>query len=336
MNLTAATYKILYNNKNITADISQHLVSLSYTDKVTGEADEFEMQLEDADALWQNDWMPEKGATINAEIEDDGITLSCGDFAIDEPAFSFNRSGGDVIAIKCIAAAFTQTLRTKRHTAHENKTLREIAKTVADRHGFTLTGDIPNIPVGRISQSNEHDLEFLMRLANTYGLIFSIRGKQMVFTDITNLEKTGSVLTLKKSDCESISITDKSAQTFKNSTVKYHNPDDKNMVDYETADDANESADTLSIYTKAENKQQAERIATTNLYRANSFQKEGNITVSGNPLLVSGVNFSLIGCGKLSGIYHILESNHSITRGESYVTSISIKQVGAVDSSFYK
>lgn len=336
MNLVPPKYKILYNNRDITADISDHLISLSYTDKVSGEADEFEMTVEDKDDLWKNEWYPDKNANVTCEIEDNGAVLKCGNFQIDEPQFSFG-ADGDITTIKGVSAYYSTALRTKKHSAHENKTLGEIARTIAAKHGLTVQGTIPEITIGRVTQHNKNDLAFLEGLANTYGYIFSVKGKIMVFTDITTLEKASSILTLKKPDIISCSITDKSAQTFKKASVKYHNPATREDISYETSEDPDASTDdTLSIRTKAENKQQAERIAKTNLYRKNSFQKEGSINLKGNTLLVSGINFQLIGCGKLSALYHVIESNHALDRNAGYTTSLQIKQVGSVPTSLYK
>jgi phage protein D len=337
LNLPTTTYKILYNNKDITSDISDHLKSLTYTDKVSGEADELELELEDKDNLWVNDWYPDKNATLYAEIISNGNVLKCGNFQIDEPAFSFSKSDGDSAVIKGVSAYYSQALRTKRHSAHENKTLGEIARTVAARHSLTVQGVIPDITIGRVTQNHKNDLAFLESLANTYGYIFSVKGNIMVFTDITTLEKGTSVLTLKKTDVTDCGISDKSWQVYKNANVKYHNSATKEDVEYDSDDDEDVSSeDTLAIRTKAENKQQAERIAATNLYRNNSFQKEGEVTVKGNTLLVSGVNFQLIGCGKISALYHVLESTHTLSRSDDYVTSLKIKQVGEVSAGLYK
>jgi len=368
LNLSPATYKILYNNKNITADISAHLLSLSYSDKVEGEADEFQLNLEDADGLWKNEWYPEKGATLVAEIEQAGVTLQCGTFSIDEPSFNISRSSGDTISIKGISAAFTKAVRTKKFTAHENKTLLEIARSVAEKHGFTIQGNIPDIPIARVTQNHKGDMQFLQSLANTYGLIFSVKGTVMVFTDITTLEKGQSILTINKEALISGDIKDKSSQTYNAANVQFHNPDDKQLVQYETTYTEvtkvvqkpqppqylilagkpasplgdwslpvkTPSFDTITIRTKAENKQQAQRIGQTKLYKANSFQKEGSINVPGNPLLVSGVNFQLVHIGKLSGVYHVLKSEHTYSRSDGYITSAEIKQVGTVAESLYK
>jgi phage protein D len=332
MNLTTATYRILYNNRNITTDVSDHLLSLTYTDKVAGEADEIELRLEDADNLWQNDWFPEKGATITAEISSGDSKLECGSFYLDEIELSSDASG-DVVSLRGIAAYFSKAMRTKRHKAHENKSLGEIARTVAGKHGLSIVGSIPDITIGRVTQSGKGDLSFLQGLANEYGYVFSVRAGKMTWTDVTALEKAGSVLSIDKADVASLSVRDKTGETYKRANVSFHNPANKELVDYTSDADSNTSEDTLAIRSKAENKQQAERKAKAALHNANSYTIEGNAEIQGNSLLVSGVNFELTGCGRLSGLYHITQSTHAISRDSSYVTSIEIKKVGAVPAS---
>lgn len=332
MELVPVTYQILYNNKDITRDITDHLLSLSYTDKVSGEADNLELVLEDADGLWQNDWYPEKLAKISAQIFADERVLNCGDFCIDEPEFSWGQSG-DTVAIRAVSSFFTKTIRTKRTSAHENKTLAEIASTVAARHGFKIVGTIRPISIGRITQHTKNDLAFLQSLATTYGYAFSVKGNIMVFTDLTALESGVSVITIDKADCEG-SITDKSSEVYKNANVKHHNPADKELVEYNSADaEGVDNSDSLEIRQKAENREQAERIATAQLHQKNTIQQSGTLTVKGNPLLVSGVNFELTGSGRLSGIYHIITSTHTITRDDGYKTQIEVKRIGMVSLS---
>ena len=62
------TANISYNDKDISADISAFLKSISYTDNLSGEADTLDLTLEDRKGIWQNEWFPEKGATLNASL----------------------------------------------------------------------------------------------------------------------------------------------------------------------------------------------------------------------------------------------------------------------------
>lgn len=60
---------IKYNNKDISADISKYLKSISYTDNLSGEADDLQITLEDKAGLWQSTWMPEKGALLDVMLQ---------------------------------------------------------------------------------------------------------------------------------------------------------------------------------------------------------------------------------------------------------------------------
>ena len=59
---------IKYNDKDISADLQQYLKNVSYTDNMSGEADDLQLTLEDKAGLWQSSWMPEKIANIDEII----------------------------------------------------------------------------------------------------------------------------------------------------------------------------------------------------------------------------------------------------------------------------
>ena len=59
---------VSYNGKDISADLQQYLKSVSYTDNMSGEADDLQLTLEDKAGLWQSAWMPKKGATLDVSI----------------------------------------------------------------------------------------------------------------------------------------------------------------------------------------------------------------------------------------------------------------------------
>lgn len=338
MNLSPAIYTILYDNVNITKDISDHLVSLTYADKVAGESDELELVLEDADLLWQNSWYPQKGAKLTATIEQDGLQLQCGIFTIDEIELNCDRSSGDTVTIRALAAPITKKMRTKRSSAHENKSLREIANTIAAVHGFTVVGQIENIILSRATQYNETDLHFLHRISGDFGYVFSVRGGQLVFTSVYQLEEKPHILTLDKTDLVTWSLKDKTTEIFKAAKVAYHNPAENTTIDAETdyEDPEFSKDDTLEVKTKAENKQQAIAKSKAALHNANAHEKTGSVTAAGNTLLIAGINFELTGMGSLSGIQHILSSSHSIDRSGGYVTSAEIKAIKKIDKSKWK
>jgi len=337
MNVTAATFKVLYDNKNITADISDHIISLTYTDKVEGESDEIEINLEDTDLLWQNAWYPTKGARLEVTIEQDGLVLNCGAFTIDEIEMSSSR-GGDTVSIRGLAAFITKKIRTKKSSGHENKSLREIAVTIAAANGLTVVGSIADITFKRITQYQETDLGFLKRLAADYGYTFSVRDTQLIFTSVYDLESRSHVLTIDKTELLSHSVKDKTAEVYKAAKVKHHSSKENETI---AADVNNEDADfakedTLEIKTKAENKQQAEAKSKAALHKKNSNECTGSVAMPGNTLIIAGNNFELTGMGTLSGINHIVSSSHTIDRSGGYVTSAEVKRVQKIAAAKHK
>lgn len=332
-------FRVLYNGKNITEDISKYLHSLSYSDKVEGESDEIELELDDVEGLWRGPWYPTKGAKLDITIGYSDLTLPCGVFEIDEIEMS---GPPDVVRIRGLAAGITSSLRTTKSKAYESMTLLQLAKYVAGLHGMAVTGEIPDVTYRRVTQHRESDLAFLRRVASDYGCIFSLREKKLVFTTIYDVEKRTPATVIDRLDLASYSIKDTSAKTYKDAAVKFHNPVDKKVVSttYTTKDEKNAdgyaytqiaSGDTKVIHTKAENKKQAEMKAKAAIHRNNSKQQEGSLNMEGNPLIIAGNNFELTGFGKVSGLYHITESRHTISRSKGYSTEAAIKRVGFVE-----
>lgn len=329
MNLEPPKYRILYNGKNISEDISAQVLNLTYSDKITGESDTLELTIEDADRRWQNEWSPTKGDVIEAFIEQKGKELNCGKFQVDETTLT-SSVAGDIFEIKGIAALISKPIRTAASYAHAEKSLKEIANTVAAANGLKLVGNVPAYQIGRVNQYRETPLNFLNRIGNDYGCVFSIRGTDLVFTFYKELEEAANVLSFKRGQIVSLNITDTTVKTFKKARVRHLNQDDNEVVEFETGEQNNGSADSLEIHSRAENRQQAEAKASHALSKKNTAGVSGDIVVPGNILLVSGVNFELTGYGIFSGKYHINQSDHMISRDGAYQTTMNVKRVATV------
>ena len=329
-------FKIRYEGKDITADLSEYLISVDYIDKARGESDELQIVLADPDGLWRNEWWPTKGDKLNLDFGYDDAITDAGTFTIDEIEVN---GPPDVVYIKGVASWITTAMRTHESKAYEGQTLKQIAEAVAKKHNLQLVGRILTLRIARSTQNRESDLEYLKRLADEFGYQFSIKGDKLVFESIFEIEKGLPVVTLDREDLMSYSLRDKALQTYKQAKVKYHDPKEKKVVEASVTDVENAggesfnektAADTLEIRTKTEDKAQAEQKAKVALYRSRSNQVEGSLSLTGNPFLVAGNNFELTNMGQLSGRYHIMESHHSITKGSGYTTSLQVKRVGYV------
>jgi len=337
---TPVTYRILYNNHNITDDISRYCTSLTYTDKTEKAADEISIELEDSDQLWQNEWYPEKGAKLTVEIIQGGSILKCGTFQVDEISLTGSKGSGDTVTLKGLSAGITKRLRTRKSFASEGKTLRQLAQAVASDNSLTLQGDVPNIPIDRCTQWRETDLGFLNRIGQEYGALFSVRDTALVFTSIFNIESAAAVKSVDKSELTDYSISDKSFLTFKDARIKFYHPTQKKVITYtatETGSTVNIIvADTMELRVKAENQQQAEAKAKAALYRANSLQQGGNITMPGNVLYIAGNSIELTGCGLLSGKYQLTQTEHTITKSGGYICDAEIKRTALIAAEKHK
>jgi phage protein D len=333
-------FQVLYNGKDISTDISLHLIDITYVDNVTGVADELEIRLEDVDGNWCNGWYPTKGATLNLQLGyDNGQVIKPNPFEIDEIKISGSKGSGDVVSIKALSGGIKKQLHTKRSHAHENKTLGEIVRTISARNGLTVIGNIANITIGRVTQHREKDLTFLNRLADEYGYAFSIKGKKLSFIPLLNLEGVARVAVIDKTDCESYEITDKGIGIYQQATVKSHNPNKNKLVQssYTVQSVANndglqfnylkEANNSLEVRTKTENEQQGNTKSQAALHTVNSLQQTADISLPGNVLLLAGNNIELTGLGVLSGIWNILKSTHVKNKGNNYKTSCSMKRI---------
>lgn len=334
--------KVLYEGKNITEDITNSLISFNYTDKMERQSDELEIKVHDADLKWRNEWYPEKGAKITAWIGYDDIEVLCGVFQIDK----VNVSGPPAeFSFSCLAVGIKNTLRTKKSAAFENLSLKQLAEKVAKNNGLQIVGKIEAIKLIRISQNRETDLNFLRRIADEFGYIFNVRDDKLIFSNILDTSKKGAVAIIDEKDLISYDMEDSTAHTYKQVKFVHHNPtENKVFTSSETSKNVNSiynqdkieheevvKNDVLELRTKAETGQQAKVKAQVALYRANSLQMSGNITIEGNPMLVAGNNIELTGLGVHSGIYNIEESRHSIDKSGGYTTSLELKRVGYID-----
>mgnify|MGYP003583678337 FL=1 len=317
-------FVLSYEQKNITSDITPYVRSVTYTDYLSGQSDELEVELEDADGRWVRHWYPGKGDTLSLKIGYEAAPLlPCGAFEIDEIEFAQPPA---TVSIRGLATGVKKSVRTRVGRAYENTTLAAIAQRIAKRNKLTLTGKIRDIRIDRVTQYKERDIELLTRLAMEYGHAFKIVGRKLVFTDIADLRSGKSVATLKATDLIAIRLRDKIKDIYRNAKVTYHDPKTKKLVVSEVKDDRVASGDTLKLSGRSASKATAEAKGRAALDEANQQQTAGSLTLQGNPKLVAGVTFDLADCGKLSGKYLIESARHHLDRG-GYTTELEVKRV---------
>ena len=215
-------------------------------------------------------------------------------------------------------------MRQKNSQGYENKTLKQIAKEIADKHGYTLVGEISDIRVDRITQNKERDLSFLTKLAEQYGYIFKIAENNLVFYDVSKLKGAKSTQIFYKSDLTHINLREKTSQKYKAVQVSYFDPKKKKTVKATARNESVVKGDTLKINVRCTDRKQAIVKANAALGTADT-KIEGTLDFVGNPYLIAGLNIELKGVGHFSGKYHIKQARHRFDRASGYTTSCEVE-----------
>jgi len=335
---------IKYNNKDISADISKYLKSISYTDNLSGEADDLQITLEDKAGLWQSKWMPEKGALLDATLQQKyWQTLSAlpqslrfGLFEIDEMTSSGYPSE---IQIKAVSVPDTNTLRgTERSRSWEKTKLQVIANDIAIDAGMTLFWDTEENPVlDRAEQTEQSDLSFLYAICKDKGLALKISDKKIIVFDEAKYEAEKAKITIvkpgtvykKESGMKYLfvgtgySLRTKIRDIYAACRVSYQQGSSKSNIEA-TYTVAGKKGKTLQVNEQVESVAEALNLAKKRLREKNKDEVTGSLNMLGNFVLLSGVTVNLLGFGAFDGRYLITRASHDI--GGGYTTNIDVRR----------
>lgn len=171
-------FSITIEGKDITTVLDKRLMSLTLTDNRGFEADQLDLELDDADGLIV---LPRRGAVITVALGWKGQPLfPKGGYTVDE----IEHSGApDRLTIRARSADFRETLNTRREKSWHQTTVGEVVKEIAGRHNLkmALGKDLTDKAIDHIDQTNESDASFLMRLARQYGAIASVKDGNLLF-----------------------------------------------------------------------------------------------------------------------------------------------------------
>jgi len=205
-------FKVVYEGADITEDISRDVVQIFYEDAEGDESDEIRISVDDMFAKWKDEWRPNRGDRITLSMGYAGEGLAdFGTFEIDEVHY---RGQPDVVEFRGLSVGIDNELWTKRSQAYDNATIYEVAKDIAQRNNLRLIYDykgeslstaataslrsypIMNLRHRRLYQDRETDLRFLNRVANRYGIKFSVKGEFLSYLHIYELNTIAPVMNL--------------------------------------------------------------------------------------------------------------------------------------------
>lgn len=325
--LRRATFTLIYEGKDITADLLPIVLSLSYTDKASGESSDLDIEIINQDRLWMRDWIPAKGDKLQCKFRYEGVTevLDCGGFEVDD----FEYSGPpDRLRLSAVATSITGTLREKRTKSYEKTTLQRVAADVAARNGLRLTGTIKAVSVNRITQNEQSDLEFITKLAEEYGHLTKVENGQLIFFTQDDLEKQPAIATLTNAEIRRYRITSQAQGTYRAAEISYQNPKQKKLITHREEDKSIKKGDTLKIKGRAESKQQAIEKCRSALAKANGGETKMEVTIEGDSRMVGGANVEIQDYGKFDDKYQVEEVRHRLSKQSGWTTELTLRKIG--------
>ena len=212
----APDFLLSVNSKDVTANIRDRLLSLTLTDNRGFEADQLDIELDDADGRLA---MPVRGAVVTLFLGWKGQALvSKGEFTVDEVE---HHGAPDTMTIRARSADFRGSLNSRREASYHDTTLGEIVTQIAGRNNLKamLAEGFADVAVAHIDQTQETDALFMTRLATLYGAVVAIKAGRLLFirpgSGVTLSGKPIPQLTLtrKDGDRHSFSIADRGAYT---------------------------------------------------------------------------------------------------------------------------
>ncbi|MFT2789539.1 phage late control D family protein [Serratia sp. T13T92] len=212
----APAFMLTLGGKDITQNISPRLLSLSLVDNRGFEADQLDIELDDADGQVM---MPVRGAVLSLLLGWQGQPLvNKGTFTVDEVE---HRGAPDTLTIRARSADFRGTLNSRREESYHDTTLGAVLEKIAARNKLTasVAEGLASIAIPHIDQSQESDAKFLTRLATRNGAEVSVKAGKLLFLNggsgVTASGKPIPQVTIERSDGDQhqFAIADRGAYT---------------------------------------------------------------------------------------------------------------------------
>ncbi|ELW8264256.1 phage protein D [Salmonella enterica] len=328
-------FVLRYNLKDITHDITAYATSITFTDKLSGESDELEVELEDSEQRWRDAWYPGMGDTLALQLGFQGKPLTdCGGFSIDEIELS---GPPDSVSIRGRSAPVTRAMRTKSNRGFENTTLAAIAGRIARKHKLKLEGQIEPLTLERITQYGESDLAFLKRLANDYGYMVKVTPQKLIFSHLGKLRDAPVVRTITPQEVSRWTLRDTLHEVYKCVKNKHQNSQTRTLVTFNadnttttrtekksSSSGMSTSSDIINTSDRAQNAEEASAKGKAKLDSKNEYKHAGTLSLEGDLSLRAGGSVTLSGFGKSDGKWLIISARHSLARSSGLTTDIDI------------
>jgi hypothetical protein len=212
---------------------SQNILSFSYTDNTSDQADDFSLEIADPQRFWMHRYLPKKGMEIQASISvnewaapGDNRTLRCGTFFVDNVGL---RGPPNTVTMRATSIPTETGLKNEKRTkSWENADFKTIAGGIAQQNGLTLVYDASSNPVvKRTDQMEKADIQYIRERAKENALSVKVHDKKLVIYSEEEYEAKAAAFTLVygKSNILSWDFNSKCDDTYASAENSYVNPE---------------------------------------------------------------------------------------------------------------
>jgi uncharacterized protein len=321
--------EIEYDNVSISTDLRPFLEGWTYTDNLSGAADDLSIRLEDSQGLWSSSWMPKKGAMLKSSMIykyfSKKLEMKMGQFEVDEIELYSDPSS---VVVKGLSVPTSSSFREERTKAWEKTTLKNIATEIAKRHKLKLLFDVAENPdYDRIDQASESDSAFLMRICKDAGLCLKVSNKQLIIFDERKYESYPSKGNIEKGHPSIIKYSGRTSVSgaYRGCRVYYMDPIKRKKIDYTfTPKNAPKTGRILVVNEQVSSLKEAQKLAKNRLREANKDADIFSITFTGFYPYYAGASWDLKKFGEFDGKYIITSA--TFEQGSGITVTLDLRK----------
>lgn len=171
-------YRLRQGAKDVTNRFAGRLISLTLTDNRGFEADQLDIELDDADGILA---LPDKGTTLSLGIgwQDTGV-VDKGQYKVDE----LEHSGPpDRLTIRARSVDLASGMTSRKERSFRGQTIGAIVGGIASKNALAavVAPTLLGLVIDHIDQTGESDANFLTRLAKDHDAIATVKAGKLLF-----------------------------------------------------------------------------------------------------------------------------------------------------------
>lgn len=311
-------FRILANDKDITAKVRDRLLTLTISDEAGWKADQCELSLDDRGGALA---MPEIGTELSVEIgyEETGLQRM-GLFRVDEIDLGLDP---ETLTVSATAVNMSATLKSRKTRAWDDVDLGGIVATIAADHGLKthVSPSLASLRYEHLDQTNESDFHFLTRLSRDHDAAATVKADKIMYIRRGEAKsasgKTVQPITIRRGDLTGGNVILAERGRYKSVRASWH---DVQAGERQTFT-AGKGAPVFEMRHVYQSKASAKRAAISKLAALERSSDTATLPMTGNTAMLAEVPLMIEGVReKVDGAWLITSARHELTNSGYSVT----------------